>query len=205
MKRVATIATVCIVNSFLSAATGSIGSAISHGDLRIDNYPVKVSGTIFDGSDVETGMGSISSADVRLNGNSTLTLYSDSRGQFYRDRFVLLRGQVEVAAPSAFHTEATGLVISANEPQTNGLISLGTDGVVHVSAQAGAFRVDNSSGSVLARVSAQNPLSFARQEDGTWQTRSGSNWDFDRDRDRCYVGDRDDRDCDHHHHHHPSK
>jgi hypothetical protein len=140
---------------------------------------------------------------VRLDGNVRLTLFGDSSGTLFRDHFVLLRGEVEVAVTAPFRTEVTGLIVSASEPHTTGLISIEQDGVVNVSAQAGSFQVAKTGGSLLARVSPQKPLALSRTSDGEWRAGNGSNGDFGRDHHHCYVED-DDRDCDHHHHHHPS-
>ncbi len=204
MKRTAAIMMVLSISSILSAGTTSIGSVISYGDLQIDNHPVRTSGTIFDGSVIETGSSAISSVDVRLNGNARLTLHSDSRGTIYRDHLVLLRGEAELDAPPSFRTEVTGLTISSSEPRTSGLISIGRDGVVNVSVQAGSFRVSKDSGLFLAQVSSQKALALSPAASGEWRVGNGWGEGFEGDHDHCYHDD-DDRDCDHHHHHHPSK
>ncbi len=204
MKRAIAIMVVFSVSSSLQAGTASIGSVISQGDLQIDSNPVRTSGTVFDGSVVETGHGAISSADVRLNNNIRLTLHSDSRGALYRDHFVLLHGEAEMAATCSFRTEVTGLAISPAEPRASGLISIGQSGVVTVSVQAGSFRVSKDSGLFLAQVNSQKPLALFPGAGGEWRVGDGRVEDSDRGRHNCY-GDDDDRDCDHHHHHHPSR
>ena len=204
MKKTAVIIMVLSISSFLSAGTASIGSVISYGDLQIDNHPVRTSGTIFDGSVIETGSSAISSVDVRLNGNVRLTLHSGSRGTLYSDHLVLFHGEAELDAPPSFRTEVTGLTISSSEPRTSGLISIGRDGVVNVSVQAGGFRVSKDSGLFLAQVSSQKPLALSPAASGEWRVGNGWGEGFDGDHDHCYHDD-DDRDCDHHHHHHPSK
>ncbi len=205
MKKVIALMVVFSVSSFLSAGTASIGSVISQGDLQIDNHPVRTSGTIFDGSLVETGNGVISSANVRLNNNVRVTLYSDSRGTLYHDHLVLLHGVAQVAATASFRTEVTGLSISSSEPRSNGLISIGRDGVVTVSAQTGDFRVSKNGGPFLTQVSSQKPLAFSPSAGGEWRVGDGRVEGLDRGHHNCYLGDDDDRDCDYHHHHHPSK
>jgi hypothetical protein len=192
----------------LSAATTTIGSVVSQGDLRIDSRTVKESGTVFDGSLIETGHGAVSSAAVRLNGNSTLTLYADSRGTFYGDHLILIQGEAKVAAASPFRTEVTGLKVLAAEPYTTGLISVGLDGKVNIEAETGSFSVAKDDGQFLARVTSREPLALYRQANGEWQAGYGSRGEFGRDDRRCYLDDRDDhddRECDRHHHRHPSK
>jgi hypothetical protein len=205
MKRLALVLPAIFLMSELSAGTLSIGSVVSHGDLRIDHRPITVSGTVFPGSEVETGSGVSSSADVRLDSGARLTLYDESRGIFYRDHFVLLRGDVSMLTSSSFSTEAHGLTISPVKQPTTGRISIGRDGVVNVSAETGSFRVAKDGGIVLALVTSQEPLSFSPASAGQWQTARGVNEISLRDPYRCYVDAADDRDCEHHHHLHPSK
>jgi hypothetical protein len=205
LTRAVTFAVLLSASVVLSAGTAPIGSVVSQGDLQIDNYPAQSGATIFDGSVVETGNGSISSADVRRGGNIRLTLRSDSRGTFYRDHLVLLHGGVEVAATDSFRTEASALTISSSSPHADGLVSVGRDGTVIVSAQEGAFRVGKEAGPELARVSSQKPLSFSPTAGGEWRAGEGGPQDSYRDHWNCYAFHDDDRDCDRHHHRHPSK
>jgi len=198
------VAIILAISSQVSAGTASIGSVISQGDLRIDNHSVSISGTVFDGSLIETGHGAISSANVRLDGNYKVTLYGDSRGAFYRDRLTLFYGEVKVAASERFRTEVTGLIIVATEPDTTGYISVGRDGVVNISAEAGSFRVAKDGGQFVAQVNAREPMAFHPQANGSWRQGAGSEENFGGDYPRCYVDD-DDRDCDRRHHRHRSK
>jgi hypothetical protein len=200
MTRVIGLLVALSVRSFLSAGTTSIGSVVSQGDLRIDDHPVAISGTIFNGSVIETGTGTLSSADVRLHGNVKLTFSGDSRVTLYSDHLVLLRGEAEVDAPGSFRTEVTGLTVSTSDSHTSGTILLGRDGVVNVSALTGSFRVAKAGGLVLAQVTSQKPLALSPAAGGEWRVGNGPEGDFGRDHFRCYVDD-DDRDCRHHHHH----
>lgn len=209
-KLLTTVAILC-ANSYLVAGTISIGSVASQGELQVDNYPINVTGTVFEGSQIETGSSAQSDAEVRLANGVKLTLYRDSRGTLYRDHFVLQRGAVDVAGSSAFHTEISGLVITPSASHGRGLISLGSEGAVDVLTRAGDLEVTRNGGEVLALVHSQKSLAFARSDDGSWRTGNTSPDDFRDSHHHCYVdgdgdNDRDDRDCGgHHHHHHPSR
>jgi hypothetical protein len=191
----------------ITAESLSIGSVISQGDLKIDNHSAQVSGTIFDGSVVETGHGERSSADVRLANGAKLTLYGDSRGALYRDHFVLLSGQVQLAASTSFRTEVSGLVIASTGAGSRGVVSVGPNGSINVFVETGAFQVTKNGGDFLTQIGPNKQMAFSRSEDGRWRLDGDAGHDFDGDRDHhhCYVDAGDDRDCEHHHHHHPSR
>jgi hypothetical protein len=206
LRELQVMAVIMCVSSYLEAGTLSIGTAVTQGDLRIDNYPVKVSGTIFDGSEIETGVSTQSTASVRLGNDIKIALYSNSSGTFYRDHLVLLRGEVDLIASPSFRTEVAGLVITASSPGSSGFISIGPGGAVNVLAGTGNLRVVKDGGSFLAQVSPNKPLAFSQAGDGGWRIGSPAPKDF-RDNHRCYVDgddDRDDRDCGGRHHRHPS-
>lgn len=200
-----TLAFVLVASSRLFAATQSVGSVVAEGDLWIDNRPVTVSGTVFDGSMLQTGRGPVASADVRFGDDSRLTLRGDTRGTFYRGRLVLHQGEVEVAAPATFRTEVSGLAIHAAEPHSAGIISVRPDGTVDIAAESGSFQVADGAGHLVAEVNAHEPAALYPRAGGGWLVNRGSAKGT-RDADhRCYVDDDDDRDCDRRHHHHRSR
>jgi len=186
--------------SYLWASAVSLGSVVAQGQLRIDGHTVQGSGTVFDGTMVETGSESQSTADLRLSNGTRITLHNNSYGALYQDHFVLLRGEANMVTPSSFRVEVSGLVIKSSEPATSESIAIGPEGAVSVLARTGQLQIVGDNGQVLAQIRPQEkPLAFTRTEDRGWQIGKGSSrhsGDGDHD------GDGDDHDHHHRHHHH---
>ena len=161
LSRMYLLAGALCVSSYALAASPSIGSLTARGETRIDNREVKGSGTVFDGSVVETGQSISSSADLRLGNSAEVDLWRDSRGTLYRDRFVLERGTAQLGLTDLFHVEANGVVVVATEAHASGIVSIDPGNSVTVEAKDGAFEIRNSSGASIARVHPGNPLTFS--------------------------------------------
>jgi hypothetical protein len=157
--------------SYASAGTVSIGTASARGDMRVGNYMVKGNATLFDGSVVETGQ---ATANLRLNKGTEITMSTSSRGTLYRDRLVLQRGELEMAASSSFKLEANGLRVTPNEPNSRGVVSMKPGKTVEVAALNGSFGVTNDHGVLLANVRPGKPISFAMQAGGNPISFSGT-------------------------------
>lgn len=161
MRKVIHLLTAALcVSSYTMAATPSIGTVTAHGELTIDSYSVKGSGTIFDGSVVETGQSAQSMADVRLGNDSVITLYVDSRGTVYRDHFVLQQGKIELGSSSTFRVEANGLEVTSSA-HASGFVSIESGNTVEVIAQNGDLEVRGASGTLVAQVHPGEPLAFS--------------------------------------------
>lgn len=143
------------------AATPSIGTVTAHGEMRVDSYAVQGSGTVFEGSVVETGESAQSMADVRLGNDSVITLYGDSRGTLHRDHFELQRGEIKLASSSSFRVEVNGLAVSPSGAHVTGLVSIDAGNTVNVIAQSGDFEVRGNSGTTVAEVHPGYPLAFS--------------------------------------------
>ena len=74
LSRMYLLAGALCVSSYALAVTPSIGSVTARGETKIDNQQVAGSGTVFDGSVVETGQSIASAADLRLANNVEITL-----------------------------------------------------------------------------------------------------------------------------------
>jgi len=149
--------------SYAEAGTVSIGTASARGNIRVDSYAVTDSATLFDGSVVETGQ---ASADLHLSEGTEITMASSSRGTLYRDHLVLQQGASELSASSPFKLEAEGLSVIPKEPNSHGVVSLGTGNTVEVAALSGSFGVTSQNGVVLASVRPGRAVSFAVQAGG---------------------------------------
>lgn len=153
------------ISSYGLAASPSIGSVIARGDTKIDNYEVQGSGTVFDGSVVETGQSISSNADVRLANSAEITLLRDSRGTLYRDRLVLQRGTAQLGLTDSFRVQASGVLVVPVETHSSGIVSIDAASAVTVEANNGVLEIRDSSGASVARVRPGHPLTFSSVSD----------------------------------------
>jgi hypothetical protein len=153
------------VSSYAMAASLSIGTVTTRGETRIDNYEVTSSGTLFDGSVIET-VGS--HADLRLaNNGAVITLYANSRGTLHADHFLLERGSIKLSSSKSFNVQADNLaVVLAGD--SSGVVTVQDTKSVVVEAEKGTLEVRNAAGTRIAQVHPGSPLSFA------WTSKSSS-------------------------------
>jgi hypothetical protein len=144
------------------AASPSIGTVTARGFTFIDNNRVEGSGTVFDGSVVETGYSALSGADLRLaKDGAVVTLTIDSRGTIYRDHFVLQRGSVQLGSANSFGVQANGLVVVPFDADSRGTVEIDNTNAVMVEAQKGTLEIKNATGATVAVVHPGHPLSFS--------------------------------------------
>ncbi len=155
------------MSSYALAVTPSpsIGSLTGRGETRIDNQQVQGSGTVFDGSVVETGKSISSAADLRIANNVAITLLRDSRGTLYRDHLMLQRGTAQLGLTDSFRIQANGMVVVPAEAHSSGIVSIDPANSVTVEAKNGTLEIRNSSGASLALVRAGHPLTFSALTD----------------------------------------
>jgi hypothetical protein len=149
------------LSSYAQAASPSIGSVTARGETKIDNYDVRGSGTVFDGSVVETGQSISSAADLRLANKAVITVLRDSRGTLYRDHFVLQRGSAQLGLTDSFRVQANGVVVVPAEANSSAIVSIDPANSVTVEAKNGTLEIRNSVGATVARVRPGHPLSFS--------------------------------------------
>jgi hypothetical protein len=159
-KKLQVAATLLCMLSYATAGTVSIGTASARGDMRVDNYLVKGNATLFDGSVVETGQ---ATANLRLKKGTEITMSTASRGTLHSDRLVLQQGESELAASSSFQLEANGFLVTPNEPNSRGVVSLKAGNTVEVASLNGSFGVTTNHGVLLANVRPGRVVSFAMQ------------------------------------------
>jgi hypothetical protein len=159
-RKLQVLAVLLCTVSYSTAGTVSIGTASARGDIRVDNYLVKSNTTLFDGSVVETGQ---ATANLRLDKDTRITMSTNSLATLYRDHLVLQRGKGELAGPTSFQFEVSGLRVVPSEPDSRGVVSLTADNTVQVAALNGSFGVSNDHGVLLARVHSGSLVSFAKQ------------------------------------------
>lgn len=160
------LAAALCAGSYAMAASPSIGSVTSRGELKIDNFAVNGSGTLFDGSVIETGETSTSIADLRLGHDVAISLSVDSRGTLRHDRFELQRGMVEISSTSSFRVNVNGLNVAPLQAHSSGFISIEPENSVKIVAETGDLEVKGPAGRTIALVHPGHPLTF-NSFDGT--------------------------------------
>jgi hypothetical protein len=144
--------------AYAAGGTGSIGTVSARGNMRVDGYTVSGNGTLFDGTNVETGQ---ASATLRLDSGTEITLSTNSQGVVYSNHLVLLQGKSQLKTSSdSFLLEAEGLHVASGAPNTLGVVALGPEKTVEVAAVTGELRIVNNAGLSLARVSTGAAFSF---------------------------------------------
>lgn len=143
----------------LSAATPSIGIAMSEGNIFINNSASAGNATIFDGSTLETQS---AVSQVRLNGGAQLRLASDSKVTVYSDHVDLKKGSAKITGYSA---NASGLSVRA-DGTASAAISMRGQGVVEIASLTGDVHVFNAAGFNVANLLPGRSLDLKPQDAG---------------------------------------
>jgi hypothetical protein len=149
----------CISQCALAAS--SIGTVTVRGETKIDNYEVRGSGTLFNGSVIETGQSISSGADLRLAGKEEISLGRDSRGTLFHDHFVLQRGTAQLGVTDSFQIQANDVVVVPTEANSSGIVSIDSAKSITVETTEGTFEIKDSTGASIARALPGHPLKFS--------------------------------------------
>jgi hypothetical protein len=143
--------------SALTAATPSIGVAISNGNIRINEATSAGNANVYDGTLLETDR----TAEVRMTGGAQLQFGVSSTAKLYSDHIDLQRGS---ARTSGLSVNANGLRIS---PDANGSARVALTGkVVQIAALTGNVRIFNADGMTVANLLPGRALSLTPQDAG---------------------------------------
>lgn len=143
----------------LSAASSTIGVAMTNGNFVLDRSTVVGNANVFDGSVIETGK---AVSDLTLSNGLKVRLGTDSRGQVFLDRLVLEKGAGQVTG-GRYVVEAGRLRVIASNSATTARVAFGTRNIVEVAAIGGAVRVITGEGTPVANIAAGGALSFTNQ------------------------------------------
>jgi hypothetical protein len=136
--------------------------ANADGSFSVDNARVFLHATLFEGNIVETAK---ASSTLDLTGGARVRMAAASRGRVFHDRLVLERGASEIRGAD-YLIEALALRVAPAAPDAAAkVVRLAADRI-EVAALAGAVRVTNSEGLVLARLEAGRVLEFTPQAAG---------------------------------------
>ena len=144
----------------MTATTPAVGLASANGSFHVNAAEVWGNTTLFDGSVVETAK---TPSQLRLNNGAHMRLATASRATIHDGRFVLERGSGQVESSSASLLEARTLRVSPATAGSIARVELAQGSQVVVAALAGAVRVTNAAGVVVANMTAGNALSFDPQ------------------------------------------
>lgn len=143
----------------LSAATPSIGVAMSQGNIFVDNSATAGNVTVFNGSTLETQS---AGSQVRLNDGAQLRLASDSRGTVFNDHVDLKKGSASIKGYSA---NANGLTVRA-DGKASAAISMRDKGEVQIAALTGNIHVFDAAGLNIANLVPGRALDLHPQTGG---------------------------------------
>jgi hypothetical protein len=145
-----------------AAAEPVIGMVNADGSFSIDNARVFRHATLFEGNIVETAQ---ASSTLDLTGGARVQLAAASKGRVFRDHLVLERGVSQVQGAN-YIIEALALRVAPAAPDASAKVTrLATDRI-EVASLAGAVRVTNSEGIMLADLEAGRVLEFTAEPPG---------------------------------------
>ena len=145
------------------ADPAAIGTVVAAGNFQLDDAKVSGNATLFDGTTIQTGA---APSEVRLNNGARMSLGAGARGRVYQDRLLLERGESQIQAGGGYLVQARSLRILSEGAASSGRIALAGQSKVRVAALAGALRVTNSKGILVARVMPGAPIEFEPQAAG---------------------------------------
>jgi hypothetical protein len=151
-----------------AAAVPAIGTVVTYGAFRLNHATVRSNATLFEGAMVETDA---APARVELASGARLELESESTGRFLRGHLVLERGAARIdrfagsgaRLASGFLVEARSLTVQPNASASTGRIVLNGAGRVEVAAVTGSFRVLNTQGTLVAKITSGRALALEVQ------------------------------------------
>ena len=159
--------------SAVYAGTPAIGIVTASGHVTVERSEVWGNSTLFDGATVET---SSSSSDLALRNGVRVQLAAGSRARIWQNHIALERGIGQMAAPGSYELDAAGLRIRAasDAPNEKARLRVTIGDRVEVMVLAGAARVTNGAGLLLASIPAGRGMSFSQQAGATGAvTRTG--------------------------------
>ncbi len=147
-----------------------IGVVTARGHFILDRSEMWGNSTLFDGGTLETRS---ASSEAILSNGVRIQLGSASSANVRENRLTLLKGTGQIAAPGAYEVNAGALSIRSASGAGRMRVSFSPDGRIEVASLAGATRVANSSGAVLAAIPEGRSLAFAAQAGVSAVTRTG--------------------------------
>jgi hypothetical protein len=142
------------------AASTAIGIAVTRGGFALDAASVTGSGTLFEGSLVETQK---ASSELKLAGGTRMLLDTATRAKVYRDRLELERGTGQIERGGSYRIVARTLAV-----ETAGTAKVTITGAnkILVAALHGPAQVRTAKGILVANLMAGKALEMTPGPDG---------------------------------------
>jgi hypothetical protein len=145
-----------------SAASPVIGMATANGTFALDASKVAGTGTLFEGSVLETGN---ATSEVVLRTGVRMLVDSASRTKIYGDRVLLEQGAGQVESTLSYRIDAAGLQVHTPARSVT-KVAVGQDNRVLVAALSGPASVRTASGLLVANLEPGHALEFDTQDAG---------------------------------------
>ncbi|MBI3210164.1 MAG: hypothetical protein HYZ37_14860 [Candidatus Solibacter usitatus] len=152
----ATVVALVLVSSLIAGSGIPIGVALAKGGFVLDQAAVTGTGTVFEGSVLESGKATPS---VQLKSGTVVTLGADTKARFHQKEMVLESGSGQAEGGKGFTVTAGGLRVHGE----SGLVLVRRDagGSIAVSALRNPARVTTAQGRLVAMVGAGKSLQLA--------------------------------------------
>ena len=144
------------------AAQLPIGILTTIGSVRMDNADVRGTGTVLDGSVIET---LDNPAQLTLKNGTRFELSPDSRFKVYDTRFLLEKGASQFHSSGAFPIVVNSLSVTPTSSSTIRVFKASPK-AFEVSAVTGQAEVRNASGLLIAKVFPGSALNFNQEPEG---------------------------------------
>jgi len=144
------------------AAQLPIGILTTVGAVRMDNAEVRGTGTVLNGSVIETVA---NPAQLTLKNGARFELSPDSRVKVYDTRFLLEKGASQFHSSSVFPIVVNSLTVAPTASSTIRVFKVSPK-TLEVSAVSGQAEVRNASGLLIARVFPGSALDFDQEPGG---------------------------------------
>lgn len=143
-----------VAASFTLAAWGAttIGSVQATGEFRLNQAATRGTGTLFEGSFVETG---VSRSDVSLTAGGHIVLAPNTKTKIFSNRAVIESGAAEMSGRNVTLVAAK-LSVSGSSAQ----VAVDSPSRIRVAALSSAVEVRDSSNMLIARVAPNTALEF---------------------------------------------
>ena len=147
----------------LSAASTPVGVLTTAGSIRVDGADVRGTGTVLNGSIVETAT---NPAQLSLKNGIRFDLAAQSRAQVYDNHAVLERGASQMHASSGFAIQVNSLSVIPAVPSSTIRVVRSGASKLQVFAVTGEAEVHNARGLVIAKVVPGSSLDFDQPRAG---------------------------------------
>ncbi|MGA2598144.1 MAG: hypothetical protein ABSH09_14265 [Bryobacteraceae bacterium] len=144
------------------AAQLPIGILTTIGAVRMDNAEVRGTGTVLEGSVIET---STNPAQLTLKNGTRCELSPDSKVKVYDKRILLEKGASQFHSAGVFPIVVNSLSVAPTASSTIRVYKVGPK-TLEVSAVSGQAEVRNASGLLIARVFPGSALDFDQEPGG---------------------------------------